>query len=146
MFYYQGSDGQMYGTFDGQSNYGVGSGLPGLTNTDSNYGFGTYSFLNPDSLGSYFDSIRSEQEKIWQREDSAYQRMVADMKKAGLNPWLGVSSSGLSTSTDSPTKSALSTIIQLLNVVNEATYKKDKNNQWIGNLIGKIGTAIIGAL
>lgn len=145
MFYYQGSDGQVYGTFGGNT-YGVGSGFSGLTDTDSNYGFGTYSFLNPDSLASYFDSIRSEQERIWEREDSAYQRMVADMSKAGLNPWTGISSGGLSTSSESPTKSALSTIIQLLALANDATNKKDKNNQWIGNFIGKIASSILGIL
>lgn len=32
----------------------------------------------------------------WEREDNSYQRLVADLKKAGINPYYALSQSGLS--------------------------------------------------
>lgn len=77
---------------------------------------GSQQVTNPSQL--YSDLIKEQQElnKLqMEREDSAYQRMVADMKKAGLNPWTGVSTGGSPTSAlTSPKKSSLESLISML--------------------------------
>lgn len=64
--------------------------------------------------GSIASDIYSDSLSIWDREDSAYQRMVEDMKKAGLNPWTGISSGGLSTGHVNPSMDSLTGLIQVL--------------------------------
>lgn len=64
---------------------------------------------------SVFEDINNLNKLQMEREDSAYQRMVADMKKAGLNPWSGLSSGGLSSgSLSSPRQSALDSLLSVL--------------------------------
>lgn len=64
--------------------------------------------------GSIGGNIYADSMSIWEREDSAYQRMVEDMQKAGLNPWTGVSSGGSPTSSVNPSMDSLTGLIQVL--------------------------------
>ena len=63
--------------------------------------YGVQGTESPD-LNNTFASLVSEQQELnrlqMEREDTAYQRMVEDMRKAGLNPWTGISSGGASSS------------------------------------------------
>lgn len=65
-------------------------------------------------INQILDHISADNEKIWEREDSAYQRMVADMQKAGLNPALGISSGGLSTSPINSSMNRLESVLGIL--------------------------------
>jgi len=64
--------------------------------TPSTFSSNTPSVQSVGVPSSDLQSILDYQKHLEDREDSAYQRMVEDMKKAGLNPWLAVSSGGLS--------------------------------------------------
>lgn len=88
--------------------------------------------ISDDSLNQLYGSVLEGQKAVWDREDSAYQRMVADMRKAGLNPWSGISSGGLATSSTNPVESALNSLFSGLNYnldVKKLQYDWDKNKQ-----------------
>ena len=88
-------------------------------------GFGGlgYSAVNQAS-----QDIKADTQTIWEREDSAYQRMVADMKKAGLNPWTGVASGGLSTGSSNPSSDAFNALIAGLSLNGEIAFRQNENN------------------
>lgn len=54
--------------------------------------------LQDDLVISQLSPALQDNLLTWWREDSAYQRMVKDMQKAGLNPWSGISSGGSASS------------------------------------------------
>lgn len=114
--------------------------LPGLNETN----FGHIDTLNKGNLNTLYTNVRDETREIWAREDSAYQRMVADMKKAGLNPWTGIASGGLSTSTTSPTANAFNSLMQALEFNQNADkIVETKGNNLTKNLI-KIFSVLTG--
>lgn len=67
-----------------------------------------------DNAPGLAQSVYNDAHELWAREDSAYQRMVEDMKKAGLNPWLGVSSGGSQTSQVNPSMDSLTSLLSVL--------------------------------
>lgn len=88
-----------------------------------------YNQLTSGSFDTYANQIRADQERVWAREDSAYQRMVSDMTKAGLNPWTGISSGGLSTAGGNPSSDILKGLIQGLEYnksVSDSVRKSDE--------------------
>ena len=77
---------------------------------------------------SLIDEQRAYNELQMQREDTAYQRMVEDMKKAGLNPWMGVSSGGASSGAlTAPKKSSLETLLNALNVKSNISHRENND-------------------
>lgn len=116
---------------------------PYVSDTDSNYGFGTYQNL-PEGVPYLLEGISKEAEINRQREDTAYQRMVADMKAAGLNPWTGIASGGSASSPQSPSKDTLGGLINIVALNNQATSLKDKDNRWTGDLLAGLAKALIG--
>lgn len=98
-------------------------------------GAGGYSALDTNYLNASANQVYNQQQALWEREDSAYQRMVTDMKKAGLNPWTGISSGGLSASADTPASKALDSLIQTMSYNLEAMYKQNKfDNDWFNSV------------
>lgn len=86
---------------------------------------GSGAINNPVQL---YQSMLNEQRNYnllqMQREDTAYQRMVADMKKAGLNPWTGIASGGSSSSPmTAPQKSSLEGLLSILSYNVDRAYK-----------------------
>lgn len=81
--------------------------------------------ISGGNLESIYNNAVAEQRALNElqmaREDSAHQREVADLRKAGLNPWLSSTSGGLSSSPQTaPHKSALETLVQVLTSHNNA--------------------------
>lgn len=113
--------------------------------------FGT---LGHDVISNYqnvYSQILDEQRALNQlqmeREDSAYQRMVADMQKAGLNPWTGISSGGSSSSALAPAKkSAFDSLMQVFNYNEKAL--SNSGNQMIASIKtgAQIALGILGLL
>lgn len=70
--------------------------------------------FSQEQIAGWQNLIMQQQEQLWAREDSAYQRMVADMQKAGLNPWTGISSGGSPAAAATPASEALNFTMQML--------------------------------
>ena len=89
---------------------------------------GTGAISNPSQLySSLFNEQKAYNLLQMQREDTAYQRMVADMKKAGLNPWTGISTGGSSSAPmQAPQKSALEGMLNILGYNVDRTDKKNR--------------------
>jgi len=117
---------------------------------DNPYG---YQGITQAGLESMISGLYADQQKIWDREDSAYQRMVADMQKAGLNPWTGISSGGLSTSSSSPSSEALKGLIAGLEYNKSVSDSQRKSDEkWADQMISLLkifasfGTGMMNAL
>lgn len=91
-------------------------------------GFDAQNVFSQSELNSLFQNTFDNANKIWEREDSAYQRMVSDMRKAGLNPWTGVASGGSPTSSVNPAESALNSLFSGLNYNLGVMNLSDKQN------------------
>lgn len=94
-----------------------------------------------NNIEGLFQGLVDEQNRLntlqMEREDTAYQRMVEDMRKAGLNPWTGISSGGLSSSSVvASNKSALDTLIQVL------SYNEKNADNENKTLLNSINTAV----
>lgn len=96
-------------------------------------------------LGEVSDNSRQQyledREHTEQREDSAYQRAVSDMRKAGLNPYtVGSSPSPSSSSSvgEHTIQSKLSMLGYILDLKNLDIKNRQVTNQAIGNVIKMI--------
>lgn len=91
-----------------------------------------------------YEGEKEYREKVWEREDSAYQRMVADMQKAGLNPWTGISSGGSPTSStgSSPTSSAMQFLMAGYNLNAQAAERENSNTFKMLNVIAKLVSSL----
>ena len=117
--------------------------MPDIYFPDASW-YGVQGTESPD-LNTTFASLVSEQQELnrlqMEREDTAYQRMVEDMRKAGLNPWTGISSGGANSSSFvSPRSSALERVMAILEY-NQKT--SSENNKQI---LSAINTGIKVAL
>lgn len=81
---------------------------------DKNNVLGSLVGMNTINPADWQDAVLNSSYAIWSREDSAYQRMVEDMKKAGLNPWIGISSGGSQTSQVNPVVDSLNSTLSIL--------------------------------
>lgn len=96
-------------------------------------------------LGEVSDNSRQQyledREHTEQREDTSYQRAVADMRKAGLNPYtVGSSPASSSTSTvgENSIQTKLSMLGYILDLKNLDIKNRQVTNQAIGNLLKAI--------
>lgn len=92
-------------------------------------GFDSQNLFSESELNSLYQNSLEYGQKIWEREDTAYQRMVKDMQNAGLNPWSGVSSGGSQTSSTNLAESALNTLFSGLNYNLGVMNLSDKQNE-----------------
>lgn len=106
--------------------------------------FGENTYVDNKDLDTLFAQVKAEQEEIWAREDSAYQRMVEDMRKAGLNPWTGISTGGLSSSAASPTSTAFSTLSQALDAIFKGESNIETNHNNLAKNLIKLFTSFVG--
>lgn len=86
--------------------------------------------------------VYNQSQELWAREDSAYQRMVADMKKAGLNPWTGVSSGGLSAGSNIPAMDSLTSLLSVLTYnlnQSELAHKISYDDRRLAGMFANIG-------
>lgn len=63
--------------------------------------------------GDIANEVFNTSQAIWEREDTAVQRWVKDVKAAGLNPY-GFSGQGSATSTVNPSMDSLSSLLGIL--------------------------------
>lgn len=96
--------------------------------------------------GAIANQIYADSQAIWDREDSAYQRMVADMKKAGLNPWTGISSGGSPTSSTNPSMDSLSSLLGILNAMNSNEKTASNSSYKLANILVDFLTLGISAM
>lgn len=104
------------------------------SSTDA-FGSGGYAGLNSGAFNAVANEVSDYTKQIWAREDSAYQRMVADMKKAGLNPWTGVSSGGSPTSATNPASARLDSLLGMLNYNLDAMERENKYKKGVSDSV-----------
>lgn len=126
----------------------VPSGIADISLIGDPMGFTGFS-NNPGNFESTFRDLVQEQKDYNQlqmaREDSAYQRMVVDMQKAGLNPWTGIATGGSSSSSlIPPSKSGMETLLNILKTSNDAMSKEANTILGSVNAGAKIALGILG--
>lgn len=135
--------------------FALASGLSGLMSFNDQFGDNPYNYygFKPSDFDNMYQKLYEDQQRVWEREDSAYQRMVEDMKKAGLNPWTGISSGGLSTSSSSPSSEALKGLIAGLEYNKSVSDSQRKSDEkWADQMISLLkifagfGTGMMNAL
>lgn len=108
----------------------IGSWLGGLWNDWTGK---TNNEMNLDFQRENLDYQKTLQEKIFEREDTAYQRTVNDMRLAGLNPvsMQGTNAAGEAIQTSSPESTKTSDIQalgEIMNVISQLNVNRNNNS------------------
>lgn len=117
--------------------YGAQQGAPRPTNAD----VAINQLLGEATSSNNRQQYLEDRAHTEEREDSAYQRQVVDMRKAGLNPYT-ISSSPVNSSPSAVGSSSVMSKLQMLGYMLDLKNLDIKNKGLINNII----SGIIGAL